>query len=273
MTGIRPKYELKITLDPPTAGKVDGAGSYIEGKRVKINVTTFSGWEFMEWIGDISDTNPNLEITVDKDITIIAKFKKNSKFSPVIISLSLASFLLLVINIAGIYKISEDKKTIDALNFKLLTIDKEKTNLNTKISKLETEKTNLNADINEFKTEKTNLNTKIKEFEKKVETLEKEKIDYTLYEGKLTSLTDEDTYPRYINAPKTVEAYLFDMTDDADLEILNEHKVSIASSKSGSGENKTVPDIINVRINSSGWYTFRVWRNPTKYKLKVYIRN
>ena len=67
MTGITPKYELKIIIDPPIAGKVDGAGKYAECKEVQVDVTAFDGWEFLGWSGDISHSKPNFSIIVERD--------------------------------------------------------------------------------------------------------------------------------------------------------------------------------------------------------------
>jgi len=270
MTGLKPKYKLTITLEPPDAGQVNGAGDYVEGKTVRVDATAFSGWKFMGWtVFDEFYAKPNLEITIDKDIAIIANFKKTPKFSPIIISLSIASFLLLVINIVNIYIITEFEKTIDSLNSKLHVIDGDKKELTQEVQRLESIKKNQETEMTGLKTEVKNLNTEINALKYNVRILKETSISYTLYEGELTRSTQEQIHKIYINSPKIVEAYLYDMTDDADLEILHENKTSIARASA----NGSVPDIINARITSSGWYTFRIYRNPTKYKLKVYIRN
>lgn len=101
--GITPKYELKIIIDPPMAGKVDGAGKYAEGKEVKIEATAFSGWEFLGWSGDIAHSKPSFSITVDKDIAITAQFKEATNTTNNLTFLSGFILLLFIANIIFFY--------------------------------------------------------------------------------------------------------------------------------------------------------------------------
>jgi serine/threonine-protein kinase len=79
MAGITPKYELKISIEPPMGGKVNGAGKYTEGKEVQVDVTAFTGWEFVKWSGELSHSKPNFSITLNKNVNMTAHFKKATK--------------------------------------------------------------------------------------------------------------------------------------------------------------------------------------------------
>jgi len=76
MAGITPKYELKITIDPPISGKVSGAGKYAEGKEVQVDITAFKGWKFIGWVGDWSHSKQSFSVVMKKDIIATATFEK-----------------------------------------------------------------------------------------------------------------------------------------------------------------------------------------------------
>jgi len=77
--GITPKYILEIELDPPEAGKVEGGGKYTEGKQVNVKAIAFPDWEFIGWDGDIVQSNNSLDLVIEKNLKIIARYKKISK--------------------------------------------------------------------------------------------------------------------------------------------------------------------------------------------------
>ena len=77
--GLKPKYILEIELDPPEAGKVEGGGKYAEGRQVNVKATAFPDWEFIGWDGDIVESNNSLDLVIDKNIKIIARYEKIPK--------------------------------------------------------------------------------------------------------------------------------------------------------------------------------------------------
>ena len=262
MTGITPKYELKIIIDPPIAGKVDGAGKYTEGKEVQVDVTAFDGWEFLGWSGDISHSKPNFSIIVERDITINARFKKVAK--PIDKSTFLSGFILLlsIVNIVFLYKIVEKIKLNEERTGS--TIVSQSESLDQKIESWTKEQTNLNGKL---ESGQNTTNNKIDEIAKDVEKIKNSVIEYALYEGELTSPNKlREDYKINIKASKIVDAYLFDTTADADIWIFDPNSNEIA-------RGSTSDVISNFVIPSDGIYTFTIWKNQTKYKLKVYIRN
>jgi hypothetical protein len=58
------------------------------------------------------------------------------------------------------------------------------------------------------------------------------------------------------------------MTADADIQVFNPHNNQIASS----GVSTPTPDSLYFITNSEGNYTIKVYGQPTKYKLEVYVR-
>lgn len=77
--GIKPKYILEIELDPPEAGRVEGDGKYIEGRQVNVKAIVFPDWEFIGWDGDIVQSNTSFDLVIEKNIKIIARYKKIPK--------------------------------------------------------------------------------------------------------------------------------------------------------------------------------------------------
>ena len=77
--GIIPKHILEIELDPPEAGRVEGGGKYVEGKRVNIKAIAFPDWEFIGWDGDIMQSKSSIDLIVEKNLKITARYKKIPK--------------------------------------------------------------------------------------------------------------------------------------------------------------------------------------------------
>jgi type II secretory pathway component PulM len=278
MTGITPKYELKIIIDPPMAGKVDGAGKYAEGKEVQVDVTTFAGWEFLGWSGDISHSKQNFSFKIEKDMTATATFKKVAKpidrltiLSGVILLLSITTTVCLYIIIDKI-RLNEEKTGS--------TIISQSESLNQKIESLAIEQTKLRKQIESLTSSQTVINQKLddsvydhKATTERLSSLAKTNVDYKVWTGALTSTTTTENtneiYPMYISSSKSVHAYLSGMTDDADFAVLDPQGKQISSST----RSTPVPDAIDFRTSLAGQYTFKIWRAPTKYKLEIYVRN
>jgi len=77
--GIKPKYILEIELDPPEGGRVEGGGKYAEGRQVNVKAIVFPDWEFIGWDGDIVQSNTSFDLVIEKNIKIIARYKKMPK--------------------------------------------------------------------------------------------------------------------------------------------------------------------------------------------------
>jgi len=166
MTGIKPKYELQIIIDPPMAGKVDGAGQYAEGKEVQIDATAFRGWEFLSWSGDISYSKPNLSIVVDKNITITAQFKKVAKSIDKLTLLTGFILLLSIANIIFLYMITEKMRLNEERTGS--TIVSQSKSLDQKIESLKVEQSKLNEKIQLLASGQSSINEKI---DKKIQLL------------------------------------------------------------------------------------------------------
>ncbi len=78
-SGIIPKHILEIELDPPEAGRVEGGGKYAEGRQVNVKAIAFPEWEFVGWDGDIVQSNNSIDVSIEKNLKIIARYKKISK--------------------------------------------------------------------------------------------------------------------------------------------------------------------------------------------------
>ena len=77
--GIIPKHILEIELDPPEAGRVEGGGKYAEGKQVNVKAIAFPDWEFLGWDGDIVQSNNSIDLVIEKNLKITARYKKIPK--------------------------------------------------------------------------------------------------------------------------------------------------------------------------------------------------
>jgi len=80
-SGIIPRHIIEIELDPPEAGKVEGGGKYAEGRQVNINAIAFPDWEFIGWDGDIVQSNRSIDLVIDKNLKIVARYKQIPKSS------------------------------------------------------------------------------------------------------------------------------------------------------------------------------------------------
>ncbi len=70
-------YELTVNIDGEGEVDVDPEqDEYEEGTVVELTASPEEGWEFVEWTGDETGTDPTIEITMDSDITITAHFEE-----------------------------------------------------------------------------------------------------------------------------------------------------------------------------------------------------
>ncbi|MBD2150464.1 hypothetical protein H6F44_10080 [Pseudanabaena sp. FACHB-1277] len=196
MAGITPKYELKIIIDPPMAGKVDGAGKYAEGKDVQVEVTAFGGWKFIGWVGDWSHSKKSFSFVIEKDMTATATFEKIFKPSTALVTISLISFFFLSAIVVYIYSTEKSNliQNINSLERDKNELKKQNQILNEENKKLNEAKNILedgkkviegeNKKLNETKNtleddkkvlegEKKKLNEEIRVSNEKIKTLEK----------------------------------------------------------------------------------------------------
>ena len=69
------QYNLNVTVMPVGSGAINpGAGKYNNGSTVTLTATPTSGYKFSSWSGDVSGTNPNINITLDSSKNIVANF-------------------------------------------------------------------------------------------------------------------------------------------------------------------------------------------------------
>lgn len=73
-------YDLNIHLKPSAiAGEITTTGgSYQYGSKVDVQALVKDGYRFDGWSGDISGTNPEIEITVNRDMRVYANFALES---------------------------------------------------------------------------------------------------------------------------------------------------------------------------------------------------
>ena len=111
------------------------------------------------------------------------------------------------------------------------------------------------------------LKQQITSLDNQIKTLKTEGAKYILREGMLTIENNKrEDHKIYIEGLKTIDVFLFDTTADADVWIKDVNNNWIAKSSRN--------DVIsNFTTPYSGEYTFVVWKNPTKYKLNIYVRN
>lgn len=71
------QYILSIQVSPPEAGRVEALpakGSYIPGEEVSIRAIPEQGYEFEEWIGDLTGSDATIRIIMDSNKFAIAQF-------------------------------------------------------------------------------------------------------------------------------------------------------------------------------------------------------
>ena len=284
MSGITPKYELKIIINPPMSGKVNGAGKYAEGKEVQVDVTAFTGWKFLGWSGDISHSKTSFSIIVDKNITITAQFKKVAKLIDKSTFLSGFILFLSIVNIVFLYKIVEKIQLNEERTGS--TIVSQSESLDQKIESLKESQTKLDQKIEALASGQSSINEKInnsvydqKAATEKLNGLARKNVDYKVWTGEITaanSITNtNEIHSMYIGASKSLYVYLSGMSDDADFAVFDPSGKQISSST----RSTPIPDDVDFTTSSAGTYTFKVYNpfkvynQPTKYKLEVYVRN
>lgn len=65
-------YRVSLTAEPSSYGTVEGSGSYPSGRQIIISAIANTGYKFVKWSDGI--TQPIRQITVTRDITLIAYF-------------------------------------------------------------------------------------------------------------------------------------------------------------------------------------------------------
>ena len=73
---VVPTYTVSVSVNDPTMGTVEGAGTYDEGATATLTATAAEGYEFVSWtVGEEVLTENPLTLTVDKDIEVVATFQ------------------------------------------------------------------------------------------------------------------------------------------------------------------------------------------------------
>jgi len=71
------EYDLTINIEGQgTTDPAEGTHTYEEGTEVTVEATPDEGWEFVEWTGDVTDTDPTITVTMDEDKEITAWFEE-----------------------------------------------------------------------------------------------------------------------------------------------------------------------------------------------------
>jgi hypothetical protein len=89
LTGCSRSYSLTIQVIPSDSGQVINSPSdnnYKAGKTVNLEAIAANGMVFENWSGNITSTNPSIQVTMDADKSITANFM------PLIIGKWLCSF-------------------------------------------------------------------------------------------------------------------------------------------------------------------------------------
>jgi len=77
------EYELDIAIEGEgTVNPSEGTHTYEDGKEVTVEATPASGWEFVEWTGDETGTDPTIDITMDENKSITAVFEEEEPPEP-----------------------------------------------------------------------------------------------------------------------------------------------------------------------------------------------
>ena len=73
---VVPTYTVSVTVNDPSMGTVEGAGTYDEGATATLTATAAEGYEFVSWtIGDETLTANPLSLTVTSDTAVVATFQ------------------------------------------------------------------------------------------------------------------------------------------------------------------------------------------------------
>jgi len=84
-----PPKNHTLTIDTSGEGTVtppEGSHEYNEGAEVTLEANPADGWEFVEWTGDVSSTNPITTVTMNEDKNITVVFEEEN--NPPIIDIS-----------------------------------------------------------------------------------------------------------------------------------------------------------------------------------------
>jgi len=74
-----PEYTLKVTLVPQEGGSVEPAtGVFKKNTLVNVVATPVNGWKFVRWEGDASGEISVLNLTMTKDVNLVAVFEKRT---------------------------------------------------------------------------------------------------------------------------------------------------------------------------------------------------
>lgn len=152
--------------------------------------------------------------------------------------------------------------SMSGLNQKIESLTKEQSSTKEKLRALTSAQISVNNKLDDITSDRENTN-KIRN------SLASSNVQYELWSDELTTTQTSKSYTVHIGAGKNVQAYLSGMTADGDLHILNPNNSLIASS----GRATSRPDAVDFTTSSAGTYTFKVYNQPTKYKLEVYVRN
>lgn len=85
-TTIPTAYTIKVTIQGDSDNnvtKIPAQSSYASGSTVKLIAQSVEGWIFSDWKGDVSGSNPQIEVLVDSDKLAIANFIEETLHSPV----------------------------------------------------------------------------------------------------------------------------------------------------------------------------------------------
>jgi uncharacterized repeat protein (TIGR02543 family) len=75
--GYTDTYTMTTVVIPEYGGAINGGGTYAAGTVVNITATPTSGYQFINWIGDVANTSLSATtVTMDDDKTVIAIFSE-----------------------------------------------------------------------------------------------------------------------------------------------------------------------------------------------------
>lgn len=70
-----PRILLTADIEPAEAGSVQGAGFYPVGHSVELQAEALRDFVFVEWSGDVSGTNNPIDVWVEQDMHVKARFR------------------------------------------------------------------------------------------------------------------------------------------------------------------------------------------------------